>query len=438
MNFTKEHSSLSVKQILKMQTDEKLNLNPGFQRDSVWGKKEQQALIDTILRGMPLPNIFLWEHKEGNTIIFDVIDGKQRIESLLEFTKSREALALKFDPDGDKDWHNQDADQWTWKEIKTFEPKIEKRFLSYQFPVVKVRGSLPDIEKVFVRINSTGKKLSNQEVRHAKWYQNSELLQAAEAIAKQKKYANYFIQMGILSAGQITRMKAIELITELMLSVEKQDVLDRKKALDSVMGNKSINKNTVARLGREVTSILDLIKSTFPELHTSRFSKTSDFYALFLAVWKMKRDGYSFKNKEVAAIAFEVMNQMGVELDKYRLSFKTGTQRKLQSPAREYHNTVLFGTDTARNRRERVKILENILRPIFNQKDKKRLFSIEQKQILWHSSKDKCCCNSECKKVLTWKDVRMDHIKAHTKGGRTDLKNAQILCLNCNSAKGSK
>lgn len=438
MSFSKEHDSISVKKILAWNDDGKLNLNPGFQRSSVWVKRDRQLLIDTILRGMPLPNLFLWEHKEGNKIIYDVIDGKQRIESLLEFTKCREPLSLKFDPEGDVDWRWQEKYEWTWKELQQFEHKITSRFMEYEFPVVLVKGSLPDVEQVFIRINSTGKKLTPQEIRHAKWYKNSDLLLTAESIAKTKKYERYFLEMGVLSKGQITRMKAIELITELMLSIEKEDVLDKKKALDSIMGNRDINKNTVARLGREVKSILDLIKSIFPQLHTGRFSKSSDFYAVFFAVWKMKKDGYVLNDKKVATLAFEVMSQLGRDLSEYRQSFNNGKPKKLQSPAREYHNTVLQGTDTARNRRERVRIIESILRPIFNQKDTKRLFSLEQKQILWHSSKDKCCSNPKCKKVLTWKDVRMDHIKAHTKAGRTDLRNAQILCVSCNSKKGAK
>ena len=96
------------------------------------------------------------------------------------------------------------------------------------------------------------------------------------------------------------------------------------------------------------------------------------------------------------------------------------------------------GTDSARHRRERVRIIESLLRPEFPQKDSKRLFSKEQKQLLWHSSKDKSCSNPDCRKVLNWNDVRMDHIKAHSKAGITNLSNAQILCVSCNSKKGAK
>lgn len=442
MNFSKEHDSFSVQKILDMNGEGKLNLNPGFQRLSVWNKKDRQLLVDTILRGMPLPNLFLWKRKEGNKIIFDVIDGKQRIESLLEFTKAREPLSVKFDPENDSDWKSRDVYEWTWKELQMYEPKITGQFLSYKFPVVIVNGSLPDVEQVFIRINSTGKKLTSQEILHAKWYKNSDLLLTAESIAKSKKYEQYFIDMGILSAGQITRMKAIELITEFMLSIKIQDVLDRKKALDSVIGVQAINRNTIARLGREVKSVLDVIKSSFPDLYTSRFSKSSDFYALFFAIWKMKRDGHNVKDKDAAKLAFLVLNQLGLELSDYRQAERSGERRVLRSPAREYHKTVLEGTDTARHRRERVRIIENLLKPIFNQKDSRRLFSTEQKQLLWHSSKNKLCPNPDrnlkCTGALTWKDVRMDHIEPYAKGGRADLRNAQILCASCNSKKGCK
>jgi len=435
LNFSKQHDSFSIKRLLALREEGKLNLEPGFQRSSVWQPKDQKALIDTIVRQMPLPNLFLWEHKEGHKVIFDVIDGKQRIESLLAFTRKRMPLVVKCETNGE--WLNQDFDEWTWKELQKFEPKVTKQFLSYEFPVVIVRGGLPDIELVFIRINSTGKKLSGQEIRHARWYKNSGLLLASESIAKSKKYEGYFRDMGILSSGQITRMKAVELITELMLTIQFESVLDRKKTLDKVMSNESVNKNTIGRLSREVKSTLDLIRKQLPQLKTTRFNKASDFYALFFAVWKMKRDGYELKDRRATALAFKVLNQFSLELARYRDAFRTGERYQLTSTAREYHNSVQAGTDTARHRKARVKIIEQLLHSIYPRKDSKRIFSLEQKQLLWHSSKDKACRNSKCRKALTWNDVRMDHIRAHTKGGRTDLSNAQILCATCNSKKAA-
>lgn len=438
MNFSKQHESHTIQTILKWNKAGKLNLSPGFQRSSVWIEKNRKMLIDTILRGMPLPNLFFWENKNGRKVTYDVIDGKQRIESLLEFTKAKAPLKVSFDPENDTDWAYREQYEWTWKEIRKYETKIYRRFLDYEFPVVIVRGNLPDVEQVFIRINSTGMKLTPQEIRHAKWYENSGILLAAESIAKSKKYERYFTGLGILSSGQVTRMKAIEIVSEFMLSIEREDVLDRKKALDKIMGAAPINMNTVGRLSREVKSILDTIKAIFPYLHTSRFRKPSDFYALFFVIWKMKRDGYNVKDKAAASIAFKVLNQIGLELASYSESSRSGKRQVLRSPAREYHSTVLEGTDSARHRRARVKIIENILMPIFQKKDSRRQFSLEQKQLLWHSSENRLCSHRGCKTEITWNNVHMDHITAHSKGGMTDLRNAQIMCAKHNIMKSNK
>jgi 5-methylcytosine-specific restriction endonuclease McrA len=46
-------------------------------------------------------------------------------------------------------------------------------------------------------------------------------------------------------------------------------------------------------------------------------------------------------------------------------------------------------------------------------------------------------CNG-CKKEFTYVDLEMDHIKPWSKGGKTELENAQLLCKHCNTSKGNK
>lgn len=439
MKFAKTHTSLTVKQLLAYHQQGKLNLNPGFQRQSVWKPTDQRLLIDTLLRGMPLPNLFFWERKVGNKIIYDVIDGKQRIEALLAFAQQRVMpLTLKFDPEGDPDWANQDGDTWSWKELQEYENKVAKKFLNYEFPVVQIAGSLPEVEKVFVRINSTGKQLSAQEVRNAKWYQNSPLLVAAHGIAKTAKYDKYFVEMGVLSEAQLSRMKAIELIVELMLTIQKEDVLDRKKSIDKVMAVDTINGNTLKRLTREVKSMMDLMKSLFPDLKTSRFSKASDFYSLFFVMWKLKRDGYVAKDPDAAQLSFLVLNELGLEIAQYRTQQRAGQPCKLEGDAKAYFQTIMEGTDSAVNRRARNKIIEDLLTPIYKRKDPNRAFSKEQKQLLWGQKRDLRCPGPDCNVILDWRDVHVDHVMPHSKGGATTIENGRLLCSKCNLAKGAK
>src|SRR5204863_4821565 len=79
----------------------------------------------------------------------------------------------------------------------------------YRIPVIEVDGDMGDIIDVFVRINSTGKALTPQEKRRAKYY-NSSFLKEADRLAR--RYEWYFTDMRILSAGRISRMKHVELV----------------------------------------------------------------------------------------------------------------------------------------------------------------------------------------------------------------------------------
>lgn len=72
-------------------TDMGLNLTPSYQRGDVWRTGDRQALIESILRGIPLPSVILLE--TGPTSDHEVVDGKQRLTAILRFV-GRHPVAL--------------------------------------------------------------------------------------------------------------------------------------------------------------------------------------------------------------------------------------------------------------------------------------------------------------------------------------------------------
>lgn len=69
----------------------RLNLTPSYQRGDVWGSSDRSALIESVLRGIPLPSIILLQKDGGN---YEVVDGKQRLTTLLRFV-GKHPLALE-------------------------------------------------------------------------------------------------------------------------------------------------------------------------------------------------------------------------------------------------------------------------------------------------------------------------------------------------------
>src|ERR1700722_18701025 len=74
--------TLSVGEIVNMYRDKELNINPDFQRLFRWEIGQKSKLIESLLLGIPIPSIFVFE-KEDST--WELIDGLQRISTLLEF-----------------------------------------------------------------------------------------------------------------------------------------------------------------------------------------------------------------------------------------------------------------------------------------------------------------------------------------------------------------
>lgn len=59
-----------------------IDLKPEFQREFVWDIKRASRLIESILLGIPIPNILLAQSKDTEKFI--VIDGQQRLKSICE------------------------------------------------------------------------------------------------------------------------------------------------------------------------------------------------------------------------------------------------------------------------------------------------------------------------------------------------------------------
>ena len=76
-----------------------LILSPSYQRDDVWPLRNSQELIESILRGIPLPSIVLLNvpAKPGESERYEVVDGKQRLTSILRFIGKHPKAIAKVD-----------------------------------------------------------------------------------------------------------------------------------------------------------------------------------------------------------------------------------------------------------------------------------------------------------------------------------------------------
>ena len=120
---------------------------------------------------------------------------------------------------------------------------------------------------------------------------------------------------------------------------------------------------------------------------------------------------------------------------------KPGEDIKFNAPSpaggyRDYLMTVSQMTDDVSQRRQREKILRAVIGSVFSSRDSQREFTPEQRRLRWNSSVTKSC--SECGVKLTWGNFSVDHVDPHSRGGRSELDNAALVCQSCNSSKGNR
>lgn len=430
MALQTDFSKRTINELVLLFQHNQINLEPGFQRKSVWGIQDRRRLIQSISSQYPIPSIFLYRRSARGKTVYDVIDGKQRLETIFAFMGikrfKKEQFEAQFDFGEGIEWHD-------WTEIKRLKTDQRHAFECYSIQTVEVSGEFAEIVDLFVRINSTGKRLTSGEKRHAKFY-DSKFLKEAERLVT--RYRHYLLDQWILSAGQLDRMKGTELFSELLMSIHKGGPINKKVALDRAIGNESINANTLGKLSREFVATLNLVKKMFPALKQTRFHNTAEFYSLFMLIWEMNAEGLVLNDIKRNRIAFELLKKLSTGVDHLRDKFRQAQPVQPNPPYSDYLLTVQGDTDSSATRERRAKILRNLLMPIYEKKDDKRVFSAEQRRILWNSDTVQKC--TSCKKTLMWDDFTVDHIKAYTKGGKTVLKNAQLMCHRCNSSKGAR
>jgi hypothetical protein len=229
-----------------------LELDPPYQRRSVWSPRDRRYFLDTIFRGYPSPAIFLYKRlDEAGKAIYDVVDGKQRLETILLFVDGKIAMASDY---GDS---RLDGKKW-----RSLDDDLKHKLWNYELPVEFIKiieGNV--LNEVFARLNRNSRKLEPQEIRHARndgWF-----ISFAEREAEQEGYWKTF---KITTTARSRRMKDVQFISELLLVV-----LDAK-----VIG---FDQEVLDAASADYDSPEEVNPDFDPDAVAARFAATKEFLA---------------------------------------------------------------------------------------------------------------------------------------------------------------
>ncbi len=275
----------TVADFLSWQRDFSLDISPAFQRRSVWKPEAKSYFLDTVVRGLPAPIIYLRQRIDlsSQKAIREVVDGQQRLRTLFAYI-DREVLSDYRDSrDGFsiRPVHNKSMAGLTFKRAST---EIQHRILSYEFSTHVLPVDVEDREvlEMFARLNATGVKLSHQELRNAEYFGEFKSSMFGLALEQLDRWREW----RIFTDDQISRMKEVELTSDICLNMIKGLNGKTQAKLNSIYKEFDEQFDDRSYVENRFRTVMEEIESLFGrDIRTTVFSSEVHFFSLFIFVY---------------------------------------------------------------------------------------------------------------------------------------------------------
>lgn len=205
--------SRNAKFLYDSQKNQIIIVDNSFQRKYVWTPKHQVKLIETILMGFPVPEIYLWQqdtNPDTGETKYSIVDGQQRLGAMFKFINNEFPLAKSALDEEHKILLG-------GKYFKDLDGGFKARLWKYNFSIRFIDDTVDrdTIVKLFLKLNSTEFTLNPQELRNAQF--DGYFLQLAEEISANEFWKKY----KIFNDGDIRRMKDLQIISTYLIFLKK-------------------------------------------------------------------------------------------------------------------------------------------------------------------------------------------------------------------------
>ncbi len=356
----------------------KLTIQPEYQRNYIYasdGGKREMAVIESVLKGYPIGLIYFNKVSADN---LEVLDGQQRITSLGRFITDK--FAVK-DENGSPQYFSGMAKD---KQAKILETKLT---------IYECEGKESEIKEWFKTINIAGVPLNDQELLNA-------------------VYSGPFVTLGKAEFSNSQNANIQKWSAYVSGSANRQDFLEcaldwvSKGNIGDYMSRHRFDKN-INELKKYFNSVIDWVSSVFTDVE-------SEMRGL---EWGRLYETYHKKAYNPAKVSAEVQKLYADPYVKNRKGIF------------EY---ILGGSvDT--------KLLEV---RVFDEATKKAVYTTQTAKAgeKGESNCPLCAIGHDANKGKIWGfgEMDADHVSAWSKGGKSDIKNCQMLCKTHNRAKGNR
>lgn len=268
MSAIKETKVYNINDFLNWYDNGELEISPKYQRNSVWNLKAKSYLIDSIVRGLPIPQLFIRQTVDTSTrkTLREVIDGQQRLRAITEFVDNQYPVSKA---------HNK---EFGGKSYSDFSDDEKEAFLLYEMPVeiIKSRDDAV-IYNMFSRVNTNSVTLNKQELRNATYWGDFKVFiyELSETIR------NFFIEHKTFTDKQFSRMLDIEFISSLVILILDGVISESQTVIDSYYKRYDESFERSDEVEEKFSKVISIIDQILENVPTSYFHRKNYLFTLF-------------------------------------------------------------------------------------------------------------------------------------------------------------
>lgn len=425
---------LSVADVLDLKSKHMLAPNPEYQRGAVWTPSQKKKLVDSVLRGYPIPLIYFHHIKQaaGGLVSerFEIIDGQQRINALADYHDGAFKL---FDPVKDEhearfpEFIKRAPCPWGGKAFADLSQELKDQFRTTQLRVVKIETHDENQARdLFVRLQA-GMPLNSQEKRDAWPGQFTDFVLRLGGKADIARYPGHDFFNDVMRGKKLKdrgkmRQLAAQIAALLFTKRATHALKDINAASIDDFYYENLGFDATSENARRLHEILDRLSGL---LRDKKRPKVIGHEAIHLVLLvDSLLDDYTRSWESSLAGAFDTFRE---NLAKAKRSRHQATPDEYWLRYGEATRVNTDRADTIQRRHEffATKMYE-ILKPV--PKDPQRVFGLLERELIYYGAKKRCAV---CDVEMAWDDVEIHHVQMHSTGGKTTLSNGAPVHKQC-------
>ncbi len=402
-----------------MKNDGELALQPNYQRNYVATDLIASKLIESILLDVPIPVVYLAEEQDGS---YSVIDGQQRLTSFLSFLEGKFPDNRPFKLSGLKVLPELNRKLFTDLDLE-----LQKKIRSTTIhSIIIKKESNSDIKfEIFERLNTGSTKLNEDEIRNTV-YRGKYIDLLAELSENQGFHVlvrkdNFKKRM--IYRGMILRFFALSEKSYLNYKSSMKQFSNKE-----LRDNRDLSQSKEKEYKARFEHCLDLVKLVYGEMAFRRYMPGENGEA---GKWGDSQINMALYDLQMVGFVNYSKNDVLAKADLIREGLLD-----LMINNQQFRELLIWQTSDTDKLKKRFRIYMDKLESIIGDPSySQRNFSFSVKQDLFNA---KPYCAISGQQILAIEDSEVDHIIPYSKGGKTEIDNAQLVLRYFNRAKKDK